>query len=151
MRAGEMLERGCTQPEVARAVGVCLESVRRWKRGWEQDGTPALRRRPAGRPPKLDDAQAAEVRQALEQGAQAHGFEAGLWTRGDVGPGPGMASADRSAGVESAAAPSKPASWPLRRRPPRRCRRRRRTRHPRGLLQRPTPVVLPHSGVTIGI
>ncbi|MBV1938765.1 helix-turn-helix domain-containing protein [Streptomyces sp. BV286] len=61
MRAGEMFERGCTQPEVARAVGVCLESVRRWKRGWEQDGTPALRRRPAaGQPPKLEDAQAAE-------------------------------------------------------------------------------------------
>ncbi|WP_421111637.1 winged helix-turn-helix domain-containing protein [Streptomyces sp. NEAU-S77] len=86
MRAAEMFERGCTQPEVARAVGVCLESVRRWKRVWEQDGTPALRRRPAaGRPPKLDNAQVAEVRQALEQGAQAHGFEADLWTLERVG------------------------------------------------------------------
>ncbi|MET9566383.1 helix-turn-helix domain-containing protein [Streptomyces tauricus] len=48
-----MFERGCTQPEVAWAVGVCLESVRRWRRVWEQEGTAALRRRPAGgRPPK---------------------------------------------------------------------------------------------------
>ncbi|MFC8198702.1 hypothetical protein ACFUTV_25355 [Streptomyces sp. NPDC057298] len=53
---------------------------------WEQDGTPALRRRPAaGRPPKLETTQAAEVRQALEQGAQAHGFEADLWTLERVG------------------------------------------------------------------
>ncbi len=86
MRAAEMFELGCTQPEVARAVGVCLESVRRWRRLWEQEGTAALRRRPAGgRPPKLDDAQVVEVRQALEQGAQAHGFEADLWTLERVG------------------------------------------------------------------
>lgn len=40
-----------------------------------------MRRRPAtGRPPKLDDAQLEAVRIALEQGAQAHGFEADLWT-----------------------------------------------------------------------
>ncbi|MFE9500402.1 winged helix-turn-helix domain-containing protein [Streptomyces collinus] len=40
-----------------------------------------MRRRPAtGRPPKLDDAQVEQVRTALEQGVQAHGFEADLWT-----------------------------------------------------------------------
>ncbi|MER6135691.1 helix-turn-helix domain-containing protein [Streptomyces sp. NPDC001815] len=101
MRAGEMFEPGCTQPEVARAVGVCLESVRRWKRGWEQDGTPALRRRPAaGRPPKLDDARAAEVRQALEQGAQAHGFEADLRTLERV-----SVAVERLTGVTLARAP----------------------------------------------
>jgi transposase len=67
-------------------LGVSDESVRRWKRAWEKDGTDALRRRPAtGRPPKLDDAQAERVRRALEQGAQAHGFEADLWTLERVG------------------------------------------------------------------
>ncbi|MGW2190382.1 winged helix-turn-helix domain-containing protein, partial [Streptomyces sp. NPDC001719] len=45
-----------------------------------------LGRRPArGRPPKLDDAQAGQVRAALEQGAQAHGFEADLWALERVG------------------------------------------------------------------
>nr|WP_017237297.1 winged helix-turn-helix domain-containing protein [Streptomyces sp. SS] len=45
-----------------------------------------MRRRPAtGRPPKLDDAQVERVRTALEQGAQAHGFEADLWTLERVG------------------------------------------------------------------
>ncbi|WP_406053454.1 winged helix-turn-helix domain-containing protein [Streptomyces sp. NBC_01077] len=62
------------------------ESVRRWKRVWEKNGADALRRRPAiGRPPKLDDAQVERVRTALEQGAQAHGFEADLWTLERVG------------------------------------------------------------------
>ncbi|MGK3109289.1 winged helix-turn-helix domain-containing protein [Streptomyces sp. WAC05858] len=67
-------------------AGVRPESVRRWKRQWEQGGAPALRRSPAtGRPPKLDDAQVEKVRAALEQGAQAHGFEADLWTLERVG------------------------------------------------------------------
>jgi transposase len=44
------------------------------------------RRRPAtGRPPNLDDDQAERVRTALEQGAQAHGFEADPWTLERVG------------------------------------------------------------------
>ncbi|MGW2407965.1 helix-turn-helix domain-containing protein [Streptomyces sp. NPDC001739] len=68
---------------------VSHESVRRWRRVWEEGGTDALRRRTAtGRPPKLDDAQVEQVRTALEQGAQAHGFEADLWThRPRRGPG----------------------------------------------------------------
>ncbi|MFF7725869.1 winged helix-turn-helix domain-containing protein [Streptomyces sp. NPDC008001] len=55
--------------------------MRRWKRLGEQGRAEALRRRPAGgRPPKLDDSQVEAVRAALEQGAQAHGFKADLWT-----------------------------------------------------------------------
>ncbi|MEU9256790.1 helix-turn-helix domain-containing protein [Streptomyces sp. NPDC048270] len=53
---------------------------------WEQGGASALRRRAAtGRPPKLDDTQVETVRAALEQGAQAHGFDADLWTLERVG------------------------------------------------------------------
>nr|WP_263986773.1 helix-turn-helix domain-containing protein [Streptomyces sp. NK15101] len=66
--------------------GVSEESVRRWRRVWEEGGADGLRRRPAtGRPPKLDDAQVERVRTALEQGAQAHGLEADLWTLERVG------------------------------------------------------------------
>ncbi|HXQ54539.1 MAG TPA: winged helix-turn-helix domain-containing protein [Actinomycetes bacterium] len=46
-----------------------------------QGGVAALRRRRAGgRPPKLSDAQAAQVEQALRQGAKANGFATDLWT-----------------------------------------------------------------------
>ena len=46
-----------------------------------QGGVAALRRRRAGgRPPKLSDTQAAQVEQALHQGAKANGFTTDLWT-----------------------------------------------------------------------
>ncbi|MFV0131746.1 helix-turn-helix domain-containing protein [Streptomyces sp. HMX87] len=67
VRAVELFEDGVSNAEIARAVGVCAESVRRWRRVWEQGGASALRRRAAtGRPPKLDDAQVEMVRAALE-------------------------------------------------------------------------------------
>ncbi|MFV2117331.1 winged helix-turn-helix domain-containing protein [Streptomyces sp. Act-28] len=86
VRAVELFEEGVSNPEIARAVGVCAEGVRRWRRGWEQGGASGLRGRAAtGRPPKLDDTQVGMVRAVLEQGAQAHGFEADLWTLERVG------------------------------------------------------------------
>lgn len=86
MRAAELFGQGRSNAEIARLLGVHAESVRRWKRVWEKDGTDALRRRPAtGRPPKPGDAQVEQVRTALERGAQAHGFEADLWTLERVG------------------------------------------------------------------
>ncbi|MEV7676649.1 IS630 family transposase [Streptomyces sp. NPDC088752] len=86
VRAAELFEQGHSNAEIARMLGVSDESVRRWKRTWEEGGADGLRRRPAtGRPPKLDDAQVERVRTALEQGAQAHGFEADLWTLERVG------------------------------------------------------------------
>ncbi|GGQ33109.1 winged helix-turn-helix domain-containing protein [Streptomyces roseolilacinus] len=79
VRAVESFEDGVSNAEIARVVGVCAESVRRWRRVWEQGGASALRRRAAaGRPPKPDDTLVDMVRAALEQGAQTHGFEADL-------------------------------------------------------------------------
>ncbi|MFF9490307.1 winged helix-turn-helix domain-containing protein [Streptomyces sp. NPDC014676] len=76
-----------TSTEIARMLGVSDESVRRWRRVWEEGGADGLRRRPAtARPPKLDDAPVDRVRAALEQGAQTDGFEADLWTLERVGP-----------------------------------------------------------------
>lgn len=86
VRAAELFEQGRSGAEIARMLDVSEESVRRWRRVWEEDGADGLRRRPAsGRPPKLDDTQVEMVRAALEQGARAHGFEAGLWTLERVG------------------------------------------------------------------
>ncbi|MGK5543569.1 winged helix-turn-helix domain-containing protein [Streptomyces sp. URMC 127] len=100
MRAVELFERGHPDAELARMVGSHPESVRRWKRLWEQGRARALRRRPAGgRPPKLDDSQVEVVRAALEQGAQTHGFEADLWTLERVG-----VVVERLTGVELARA-----------------------------------------------
>lgn len=81
LRAAELLAQGRPQVEVAEAVGVSRESVRRWQQRLAQGGVAALRRRPAtGRPPKLSDTQAAQIEQALLAGAQANGFATDLWT-----------------------------------------------------------------------
>jgi transposase len=81
LRAAELLAQGRSQAEVAEAVGVSRESVRRWQRRLDEGGVAALRRRPAaGRPPKLSDSQAAQVERALLAGAQANGFATDLWT-----------------------------------------------------------------------
>ncbi|WP_030775731.1 winged helix-turn-helix domain-containing protein [Streptomyces sp. NRRL F-2664] len=86
VRAAELFGQGRPSVEIARMLEVSDESVRRWKRVWEEGGTGGLRRRPAtGRPPKLDDGQVEQVRTALERGAQAHGFETDLWTLERVG------------------------------------------------------------------
>ncbi|MET9905192.1 winged helix-turn-helix domain-containing protein, partial [Streptomyces sp. NPDC006446] len=86
VRAVELFGQGLSNSDVALMVGVHAESVRRWRRAWEIGGAQALRRKPApGRRPKLDDAQVEQVRAALEQGAQTHGFEADLWTLERVG------------------------------------------------------------------
>jgi len=79
LRAAELLAQGRSQAEVAEAVGVSRESVRRWQALLAQGGVAALRRRRAtGRPPKLSDPQAAQVEQALRQGAKANGFTTDL-------------------------------------------------------------------------
>jgi transposase len=81
LRAAELLAQGRSQAEVAEAVGVSHESVRRWQALLAQGGVAALRRRrAAGRPPKLSDGQAAQVEQALLAGAMANGFATDLWT-----------------------------------------------------------------------
>ncbi|MEX1651961.1 helix-turn-helix domain-containing protein [Streptomyces pseudovenezuelae] len=72
-RSSVLFEHGRATSEVARMVGMHAESVRRWKRLWEQGGAQALRRRPAtGRPPKLDDAQ---VEASGRVGARRSGAE----------------------------------------------------------------------------
>ncbi|MFF8919178.1 helix-turn-helix domain-containing protein [Streptomyces sp. NPDC015032] len=47
VRAVELFEEGGSNVEIARVVGVGAESVRGWRRVWEEGGAPALRRRSA--------------------------------------------------------------------------------------------------------
>jgi transposase len=81
LHAAELFAQGRRPTEVAEMVGVTYEAARRWRARWRNGGVQALRRRQAGgRPPKLSAAQATAVRQALEAGAQAAGFDTDLWT-----------------------------------------------------------------------
>src|ERR1700694_2633989 len=81
MRAADLLERGMIPAEIARQVGVAHQVVSEWRKAWRQGGREALRSAgPAGRKPKLNDGQLAEVANALARGAGANGYLTDVWT-----------------------------------------------------------------------
>ena len=71
--------------EVAAHLGVTYPAALRWKRRWEQGGPEALRSRGKPGPDKqLNPERLAELERVLVAGAQAAGYETGLWTLGRV-------------------------------------------------------------------
>jgi len=82
-RAVALLERGEAPAVVARILGVKPTSLHRWRRMARQtDGLAP--KPPSGAKRRLDDAQLAELKQLLCQGAPAHGFPNELWTAARV-------------------------------------------------------------------
>jgi transposase len=80
-RAAELFAQGRSQAEVARELDVSRQSASRWHARWQADGTTALRTRgPTGRRPKVPDTALEGIKQALLQGALAHGFATDRWT-----------------------------------------------------------------------
>ena len=81
LQAGELFAAGRSQAEVAHQLGVSRQNVSRWHGRWRSGGSEALRSAgPTGHTPRLSDAQLEAVRQALRQGAHAHGFDTDHWT-----------------------------------------------------------------------
>jgi transposase len=81
-----LLKAGVWPAEVARRIGVTRQSVLRWTKLHAKGGMAALRRpKRFGRPPKLDDAQRAELIKVLKGGALGAGFATELWTLPRVG------------------------------------------------------------------
>jgi transposase len=81
MQAGAQFAAGRSQAQVARQLGVARQNVSRWHARWCQGGLEALRSAgPTGPAPRLSDEQVAALRQALQQGARAYGFDTDQWT-----------------------------------------------------------------------
>jgi transposase len=86
LQAARLLEQGITEAEVARRLGVHRQSVNRWAKALKVEGRGGLRRAPrAGRPPKLSEAEMAQLEQCLKQGPEQFGYLSGLWTLTRVG------------------------------------------------------------------
>jgi len=80
-RAAELFARGVVQAEVARHLGVVRSTVSAWHRLWRVEGERALlRRRPRGRPPKLESHDLREVHAALARPPRASGFDLDRWS-----------------------------------------------------------------------
>lgn len=110
-----LLGQAVPQAEVARRLGVTPAAVCKWAARRKTQPGRAWQRRPLGKPPKLTAPHKEQLRRALKQGAQAHGFLNELWTlpriasvleehlRGAVASRPSVASA-RGLGLERAEA-----------------------------------------------
>lgn len=85
LKAFKLLDAGVTQAEVARRVGVHRQSVSRWAQAAKVNGKAALLKAGrAGRLPRLSPTQKEQVKSALLQGPEAHGYPTTLWTIGRV-------------------------------------------------------------------
>jgi transposase len=75
------LKRGESTSQVARSLGVSIQSVQRWARTYRLHGNFALRRiQKSGARPKLTREKLARLPGLLAQGPLAHGFETPVWT-----------------------------------------------------------------------
>ncbi len=81
-RAYDLKEQGWRQRAIAAALGVTEGAVSQWlKRARAEGGRDALRHRPPPGPtPRLTAEQRTRLREVLEQGAEAAGFEGNVWT-----------------------------------------------------------------------
>jgi transposase len=80
-RAAQLFKAGKKQAEVARSLGVTRQSVSRWFFTFLKGGVKALKADGrAGRKPRLDSKQLAQVETSLRRGAKSHGFRTDLWT-----------------------------------------------------------------------
>jgi transposase len=81
LQAGALFAAGRSQAQVAHQLGVARQNVSRWHAQWRADGLDGLRSAgPTGYAPRLSEPQLEAVRQALRQGARAHGFDTDHWT-----------------------------------------------------------------------
>lgn len=80
-RAIELLEAGASLSEVARALKSSVSSVHRWYQAYQKKGSDGLAPLPTpGRPPKLSAAQQERLRELLQRGPPAAGYDTTLWT-----------------------------------------------------------------------
>lgn len=85
-KAQKLLESGIHKAEVARRLGVHRQSVTRWSKAVDDRGKVALAKAGrAGRLSRMSPGQKEDLKAALLQGPEAHGYATGLWTVARVG------------------------------------------------------------------
>jgi transposase len=81
MRAADLFEQGVRPAEIARQLGVWHQIVSDWRAAWRRSGRDGLRAAGrAGRLPKLNRDQLAQVESELIKGAEANGYPNDVWT-----------------------------------------------------------------------
>lgn len=85
IKAAKLFDQGLSQAEVARTLCVHRQSVCRWHKAWQTNGTQALKQAGrAGRKCRLTQEHFGQLERALKEGPEAHDFGTPLWTTGRV-------------------------------------------------------------------
>jgi transposase len=80
-RAAEYFQERRPLRKIARAIGLSLSSVKRWKVAWQTGGVKALAAKPhPPRATKLSEKQKLQLVRLLLSGPRAAGFKTDLWT-----------------------------------------------------------------------
>lgn len=78
-----MLAEGKRCQDVAKSLGVNIDTVTDWKRRWIRDGVVSLTDKPrSGRPPRATPKYLRSLAQAVERGPRAYGYLFSVWSSG---------------------------------------------------------------------
>jgi transposase len=78
-----MLSQGKRCQEVAKALGICTDTITDWKRRWTREGLKSLEDKPrSGRPPSVTPKYLRLLKEAVERGPQAYGYLFSVWSSG---------------------------------------------------------------------
>ena len=81
LKAARLFDRGLSQGEVSRQLGVHRQSVSRWHQAWSKQGTKALfKAGRAGRKARLQPPQLEQLSRGLKEGPEVLGYGTSLWT-----------------------------------------------------------------------
>jgi transposase len=86
LQAARLFEQDMDARQIARTLRVSMKSVYQWRQAWRAGGDAALASKgPGGNACKLDERQLARLRDALDAGPAAYGWDAGQrWTPAQV-------------------------------------------------------------------
>jgi len=78
-----MLTQGKGCQEVAKVLGICVDTVTDWKHRWALEGLKSLEDKPrSGRPPTVTRKYLRLLEEAVERGPQAYGYLFSVWSSG---------------------------------------------------------------------
>jgi transposase len=81
LRAGDLIERGFDNEEIKEILEVSISSVRRWRKKVEYGGIAALaRKHGSGQFSEITQEQLEELKEILNKGAIAAGYQVDRWT-----------------------------------------------------------------------
>lgn len=79
-QAAALFPEDLSNAEIGRRIGMSWPTVSKWRQKWNADHEAGLELRPPGNPARLTPQQVEQITAALNEGAEANGFNTPMWT-----------------------------------------------------------------------